>query len=397
MFTLYAGVLMTPIFANRVLLTSGWKAADSVSREIPKILSGNYVSALVPYAESDQVTNKYISAIDVEIPCKINDGLIVCTSGSTGNPKAVEISSAAIKSAVQIVNSQFNAPASWLLAINPAFIGGFMVLARAIISEQNWEYGLDDNAKFSPDLFAGIAQTQIAKFGKVRTSLVSAQLAALVAQDHIEILKKFDAILVGGGQISPKQYQQLKNEGVNLIRTYGMTESSGGVVWDGKTLGEVKIRIENPSQNGAGRISIMSPSNATCYHGSSEGIKNLNETTFNQGWLLTQDIGTFQNNELKVIGRSDDIVVSGGNNVSVHAVENVLRDQPGVDDAVVFAIPDEVWGTVIAAVVVGEAEKNQLLLAVEKELGSPAKPRVIKFAHELPLLPNGKIDVDSLK
>ena len=112
---------------------------------------------------------------------------------------------------------------------------------------------------------------------------------------------------------------------------------------------------------------------------------------------MTQDIGTYENATLKVIGRSDDIVVSGGVNVSVHAVENVLRDQDGVEDAVVFAMPDETWGTIIAAVIVGNADLLKLQDAVEKELGSPAKPRVIKFAHELPLLPNGKIDVDSLK
>ncbi|MBJ7393130.1 MAG: AMP-dependent synthetase, partial [Candidatus Nanopelagicales bacterium] len=78
-------------------------------------------------------------------------------------------------------------------------------------------------------------------------------------------------------------------------------------------------------------------------------------------------------------------------------IENVLRDQPGVEDAVVFAMPDETWGTIVAAVIVGNAELLALQDAVEKELGSPAKPRIIKFAHELPLLPNGKIDVDSLR
>ena len=112
---------------------------------------------------------------------------------------------------------------------------------------------------------------------------------------------------------------------------------------------------------------------------------------------MTQDIGIYENALLKIIGRSDDIVISGGINISVHAVENVLRDQIGVEDAVVFALPDKTWGTVIAAVIVGNADQMQLQDAVEKELGSAAKPRIIKFAHELPLLPNGKIDVDSLK
>ena len=388
---------MPPIFANRVLLPPGRKAADAVSEAISKCINEKVVSALVPASKGESLGNKYETAIDVSIPCVIESGLLVCTSGSTGNPKAVEISAAALLSATKLVNAKFENPASWLLAINPAFIGGAMVIARAITQDQKWEYGLDENGKFSPEIFAGIAQTFIAQNGRVRTSLVAAQLSALIAQDHINLLKKFDAILVGGGQMSPEVYKNLKDDGVNLIRTYGMTETCGGVVWDGKALDDVSIRIENPANGGAGRISINSPSNATCYHGNSEGIKQLNEITFNNNWIMTQDIGTYENTTLKVIGRSDDIVISGGVNVSVHAIENVLRDQPGVEDAVVFAMPDKIWGTIVAAVIVGNAELLVLQDAVEKELGSPAKPRIIKFAHELPLLPNGKIDVDSLR
>ena len=388
---------MPPIFANRVLLPPGRKAADAVSEAISKCINEKVVSALVPATKGESLGNKYETAIDVSIPCVIESGLLVCTSGSTGNPKAVEISAAALLSATKLVNAKFENPASWLLAINPAFIGGAMVIARAITQDQKWEYGLDENGKFSPEIFAGIAQTFIAQNGRVRTSLVAAQLSALIAQDHINLLKKFDAILVGGGQMSPEVYKNLKDDGVNLIRTYGMTETCGGVVWDGKALDDVNIRIENPANGGAGRISINSPSNATCYHGNSEGIKQLNEITFNNNWIMTQDIGTYENATLKVIGRSDDIVISGGVNVSVHAIENVLRDQPGVEDAVVFAMPDKIWGTIVAAVIVGNAELLVLQDAVEKELGSPAKPRIIKFAHELPLLPNGKIDVDSLR
>ncbi len=388
---------MPPIFANRVLLPPGRKAADAVSEAISKCINEKVVSALVPATKGESLGNKYETAINVSIPCVIESGLLVCTSGSTGNPKSVEISAAALLSATKLVNAKFENPASWLLAINPAFIGGAMVIARAITQDQKWEYGLDENGKFSPEIFAGIAQAFIAQNGRVRTSLVAAQLSALIAQDHINLLKKFDAILVGGGQISPEVYKNLKDDGVHLIRTYGMTETCGGVVWDGKALDDVSIRIENPANGGAGRISINSPSNATCYHGNSEGIKQLNEITFNNNWIMTQDIGTYENATLKVIGRSDDIVISGGVNVSVHAIENVLRDQPGVEDAVVFAMPDKIWGTIVAAVIVGNAELLALQDAVEKELGSPAKPRIIKFAHELPLLPNGKIDVDSLR
>ena len=131
---------MTPIFANRVLLPPGRKAADAVSGAILKCINENTISALVPSAKGESLGNKYESAIDVTIPCQIESGLIVCTSGSTGNPKAVEISSQSLISATNLVNKRFTETASWLLAINPAFIGGAMVIARAIAQEQKWEY-----------------------------------------------------------------------------------------------------------------------------------------------------------------------------------------------------------------------------------------------------------------
>ncbi|MFM1826030.1 MAG: hypothetical protein RLZZ37_665 [Actinomycetota bacterium] len=388
---------MTLIFPNRLLLPMGSKAAHEVSRAISNSLNGKEVDAIVPFSKSEKVTKRYENAINIQEECSIDSGLIICTSGTTGNPKAVEISTKALINAANKTNEMFNDPADWILAINPAFIGGLMVLARAIISNQNWIYGLDESDKFNPDLFVSKAMEVISKNRKVRTSLVNAQLSTLVSLGHTEILKKFDALLIGGGQISNSLYEQLKNEGVNLIRTYGMTETCGGVVWDGIALNNVLIRIDHPAKDGVGQIAIKSDSNATCYHGKSIEVNKLNQSTFNNGWVLTKDLGILKNNELKVIGRNDDIVVSGGNNISLHAIENLIKDQVGVEDAVVFSIPDEKWGVIVAAVIVGNCEISLIQKTIEHELGKAAVPRFIKNALEIPLLPNGKVDIDSLK
>ena len=148
---------MTLIFPNRLLLPMGSKAAHEVSRAISNSLNGKEVSAIVPFSKSENVTKRYESAISVQDECKIDSGLIVCTSGTTGNPKAVEISSKALINAADKTNQMFSEPADWILAINPAFIGGLMVLARAVISNQNWIYGLDETDKFNPDLFVSKA------------------------------------------------------------------------------------------------------------------------------------------------------------------------------------------------------------------------------------------------
>lgn len=388
---------MTLIFPNRLLLPMGSKAAHEVSEAISNCLNKKEVSAIVPFSKSEKVTKRYENAISVQDECKIDSGLIVCTSGTTGNPKAVEISSKALLNSAGSANEELKEPADWLLAINPAFIGGLMVLARAIVSNQNWVYGLDETDKFNPDLFISKALNVIAKNKKLRTSLVNAQLSTLVSQGHTDSLKKFDAILIGGGHISKSLYEQLKNEGVNLIRTYGMTETCGGVVWDGFALNNVLIRIDHPSSDGVGQIAIKSDSNATCYHGNSAEITKLNESTFVNDWVLTKDLGSLKNGELKVIGRNDDIVISGGNNISLHAIENVIKDQAGIEDAVVFSIPDEKWGVVVAAVIVGKCDISLIQKSIENELGKAAIPRIIKNAQEIPLLPNGKVDIDSLK
>ena len=388
---------MTLIFPNRLLLPMGSKAAHEVSRAISNSLNEKEVSAIVPFSKSEKLTRRYEDAISIQDECKIETGLIVCTSGTTGNPKAVEISSKALLNAANKTNQMFNDSADWILAINPAFIGGLMVLARAIISNQNWIYGLDESDKFNPDLFIAKAMEVLSKNKKVRTSLVNAQLSTLVSQGHTETLKKFDALLIGGGQISNSLYEQLKNDGVNLIRTYGMTETCGGIVWDGFALNNVLIRIDHPASDGVGQIAIKSDSNATCYHGKSNEINKLNQSTFSNDWVLTKDLGSLKNGELKVIGRNDDIVISGGNNVSLHAIENVIKDQLGIEDAVVFSIPDEKWGAIVAAVIVGNCEISVIQKSIEKELDKAAVPRLIKNVQEIPLLPNGKVDIDSLK
>ena len=388
---------MTLIFPNRLLLPMGSKAAHEVSRAISNSLNEKEVSAIVPFSKSEKLTRRYEDAISIQDECKIETGLIVCTSGTTGNPKAVEISSKALLNAANKTNQMFNDSADWILAINPAFIGGLMVLARAIISDQNWIYGLDESDKFNPDLFIAKAMEVLSKNKKVRTSLVNAQLSTLVSQGHTETLKKFDALLIGGGQISNSLYEQLKNDGVNLIRTYGMTETCGGIVWDGFALNNVLIRIDHPASDGVGQIAIKSDSNATCYHGKSNEINKLNQSTFSNDWVLTKDLGSLKNGELKVIGRNDDIVISGGNNVSLHAIENVIKDQLGIEDAVVFSIPDEKWGAIVAAVIVGNCEISVIQKSIEKELDKAAVPRLIKNVQEIPLLPNGKVDIDSLK
>lgn len=373
------------------LVKPGLKSVSALAGAISKALDSNHPIMVCP--ASNQIIDKYLEALSVETqPIFKDTALAICTSGSTANPKAVEISQTAILKNHQVINESLKGKANWVLALNPAFIGGFTVLSRGVL-DQGWTYGLTETGKFHVDSFSKAALVAAEANPTIRTSLVWAQLMQLVNSDKLETLKMFDAILVGGSKVENVIFDDLKKAGLKLISTYGMTETCGGIVWDGHPLGEVKIKILEKDEFGTGRIAIQSSTNASGYRHSPE----LNRETFHDGWVHTQDLGQLNSDFLTIIGRVDDVVTTGGTNVSTKAIEEIIARCPGVEEVVVIALEDEIWGNLIAAIVVGDFNKNQIEEAVTTNLGNAAKPRVILNAQNLPFLPNGKVDLLKLK
>jgi O-succinylbenzoic acid--CoA ligase len=211
------------------------------------------------------------------------------------------------------------------------------------------------------------------------TAIVPTQLFRAVNGDQrlLNHLKAAKAVLVGGAALSQSLRNQAELAGIKVITTYGMTETCGGCVYEGTALEGVEIKIQN------GKICIKGPVLAA-------------SITLNDGWFETNDLGEFENDQLIVIGRDDDVIISGGENLSLNIVENSLSLRfPDIQFAA-FAAEDPQWGQSLQIAVVGTISDDQIARHLEKDLGGFAKPKGIHHMTSLPLLGIGKIDRKSL-
>lgn len=287
------------------------------------------------------------------------------TSGSTGEPKPIRLSHAAVLASAHAALDRLGGPAQWLSALPPTGVGGLQVLVRSIVAGTEPVF-LDDHA----DLEAAVA----AMTGERRyASLVPTQLFRLVESGRADVLAPLDAVLLGGAAAPRAVLERAAEAGVHVVRTYGMTETCGGCVYDGLPLDGVRLRIEPD-----GRVAIAGSVLA-------DGMGE---------WLVTNDLGRIgEDGRLQVLGRADQVAISGGVNVPLAAVESVLRDEPGVLDVVVVAQPDPEWGQRVVAFVVGDLDRPRAAAALDRA-GHPRTwtPRAVHRVDALPLLANGKPD-----
>jgi O-succinylbenzoic acid--CoA ligase len=319
--------------------------------------------------------------------------LLVETSGSTGTPRRVVLSAAALRASATATHARLGGPGRWLLALPAHHVAGAQVIVRALLAGHP-PVTLDTREGFRPDGFAEAASSLPAT-GRRYTSLVPTQLHRVLAArgEALDALRRFDAVLVGGAATPPALLDAASSEGVNAVTTYGMSETSGGCVYDGIPLDGVGVRLD-----GQGRIELAGPMLAAGYLGepAATGL------AFVDGWFRTSDLGRWDGNRLAVLGRADDVITTGGESVHPSAVERVLTSQPGVRAACVVGVPDPEWGqSVVAAVVLddtsgaartGDADQEAWAEAVRAELGPPAVPRRLRVLDALPLRGVGKPD-----
>jgi len=191
---------------------------------------------------------------------------------------------------------------------------------------------------------------------------------------------------------------------VAVVTTYGMTETAGGCVYEGRPLDGVSVRVDadgpagpgggGPAGPGGGGIELAGPVLALGYRADPAGTAESFAAA--AGWFRTRDAGTLADGVLTVHGRLDDVVVTGGVNVVPQAVEGVLREHPAVAEAVVFGRPDDEWGQRVVAAVVpasgAEPELAALRSWVAGRLGAPAAPRELHLVPAVPTLHTGKPD-----
>ena len=317
-----------------------------------------------------------------ELPLEDGVDLVVVTSGSSGGSRGVLLSSAAVQAAAVATHGRLGGPGSWLLALPVSAIAGLQVLCRGILAGH-------PTTVLQPDETLSAAVDRMPA-GRRYTSLVPTQL-----RRHLDVeaaaLRAFDAILVGGAATDPALLDRARAEGVAVVTTYGMTETAGGCVYDGKPLDGVRVRVSDGP--GGGGVELAGPTLALGYRLDPVAT----EAAFADGWFVTRDAGALDaDGRLTVHGRLDDVVISGGVNVAPQAVEAVLREHPDVVDAVVFGRPDDEWGQRVVAAVVpapgAEPALPSLRSWVGDRLGPPAAPRELHVVATVPLLHTGKPD-----
>lgn len=294
---------------------------------------------------------------------------IVETSGSTGAPKRVLLSRDAVLASVHASARRLGASGRWLLALPSSYVAGLQVICRSLVAGHAPVVLGDD--------FAGAARE--AEF----VSLVPTQLHRLLETDA-EALAGFHTVLLGGGPIDPALRRRAEEAGVHVVATYGSAETAGGCVYDGHPLDGVAVALDPD-----GRIRIGGPTLFDGYDGEPERTAEV----LVDGWFRTSDAGRLdEDGRLQVLGRVDDMVVSGGVNVPGGAVAARLREHPAVEAAEVLGVPDEEWGNRVVAFVVGELGTDAARDWVAERLPRSWAPRQVVVLDAIPLLGNGKPD-----
>lgn len=331
-----------------------------------------------------------------------NVALVIETSGSTGSPKRVALSTDALLASAAASASAMGGQGQWLLALPAHYVAGAQVLVRSIAAQT--EPLLYGPGHFDPRTFTDLAAqlTDDLRF----VSLVPVQLSRLLtaaeggAHDVARVLRRFDGILVGGQAVRESVRERAAAIGARVIGTYGSSETAGGCVYDGQPIGATIVREVD------GGLEIAGPTLAEGYLRDPARTALAFHESDGQRWYRTGDIGRVdEEGRVTVFGRADSVIISGGEKVLLDAVEQTVRSLDGFDHAVVVAADDVEWGQVPVVVTepsspmasVNPTPATDAALAAVRDfvggrIGRAAAPARILVVPRLPMLSSGKPD-----
>ncbi|MEM8961385.1 MAG: fatty acid--CoA ligase family protein [Acidobacteriota bacterium] len=320
---------------------------------------------------------------------------IIPTSGTSGAPKGVVLSRRAFAASARAsaTNLGWREDDRWWLTLPLAHVGGLSVVTRCLQARR--PIVLESAPRFDPLWAIDVIERQRVTL----LSLVPTMLERLLDHDwrppsHLR------AVLVGGAASSPALLARARQQGVPVLTTYGLSEACSQVATEspddqtprplrgcGRPLPGIDVRIAID-----GVIEIGGPTLFSGYAPSG------GESWTADGWLRTRDLGTFDaNGILRVLGRSDSTIITGGENVVPGEVETVLEAHPSVRSAVVVGVAEPTWGQLVTATVVlasstTDTDQPDLVLWCRDRLASFKCPRFVAIRESLPLGPTGKVD-----
>jgi len=356
---------------------------DAVLSALSGVLEGSG-TPFAPVPDDSAGTARVRQAAAPDEPLEDGCAVVLSTSGSSGEPKGVLLSREALVASAVATHQRLGGPGQWLLPMKPYFVGGLQILTRSLV------------AGTTPVVLGESFSAAAASMSGVRryTAMVPTQLARYLDSD-LEALRSFDAIIIGGASMPEALQVRAAEAGVTAIPAYGMTETGSGCVYAGVPLDGTAVEI-----GADGRILIKGSTLFSGYRLRPE----LTAEVVRDGWFRTQDRGELLDGRLRVIGRVDDVVISGGVNVTLTAVQARVLEHPQVKDAVVLGVPDADWGTRVVAFVVtgngmraaadvtGGPGRDELRDWVSATLPRAWAPRDVIRLEVLPMLASGKVD-----
>lgn len=346
---------------------------DEVGPLLRRALDGG--PAVAPVADGPTAAAT-LAMLRPEVPLEHDDvAAVVATSGSTGTPKGVMLSRGALLAAAGQAQ-QVLGPMTWTCVLPTGYVAGLMVLVRAHLAGTAVRHAASDLS----DLDAAAGPNAI--------SIVPTQLfRALERPDVLRRLARFDAILLGGAAVDAALLADARDRGLHLVTTYGMSETAGGCVWDGAPQPGVEVALDE----GTGRITLAGPMAFSGYR----LRPDLTVGVLDGDRVLTNDRGAWHDGRLRVLGRLDDVVVSGGVNVDLAAVQRAVEAiEPGA--SVVVALPDAEWGQRVVLATTGDHDVTWWRTRLGEVLDRAALPRAVARRDVLPRTTSGKIDRQSL-
>jgi O-succinylbenzoic acid--CoA ligase len=345
-------------------------------------LAGRMAMLPVP-ADDERQTSLLTTSLRAGESIDDDVAVVVSTSGTTGRPKGAMLTASALIASAEATHHRLGGVGAWLLALPAHHVAGLQVLVRSLVAGTT-------PAAVSAGFDTAELISAIGSLGEGRryASLVAAQLDKVLRDPAAaDALASLDAVLIGGGPMPVSVAERASAAGISAVRTYGMSETAGGCVYDGVPLDGVQVRIDE------GRVVLGGATLA-------KGYRNpVQPDPFAEpGWFRTDDIGTVDDSGvLRVLGRADDAVSTGGLTVLPQLVEAALATHPAVAESAVFGVADDRLGQrVVAAIVVADGcaapSLAELRAHVATTLPSTAAPREVHVVDELPRHGIGKVD-----
>lgn len=446
------GHLRKPQTSAPGLVSRSSLSAADVAHAQARSLAKQYLrpsrEIIVPIAPHED-TREVAANLARRIPARasgrsVGVDMVLRTSGSTtGTGKLVGVSMDALVASARATHKRLGGPGIWVLALPAYHAAGVQVLVRAAVAgthvfnaykeggfdPQHLAQVIDAACVAAADCYAGssfdddavsscaggvggeaegaLAADDSGRACPVYTSLVPTQLRRALDDEQLRgALARLDAVLIGGAAADAQLLEQAKAAGIRVVTTYGMSETCGGCVYDGQPLPGVSMDVDQAT----GAIWLSGPMLATGYLGDEERTRRcfVSRPDSQAGeparrWFITSDRGQIVDGRLQVLGRLDDVIISGGIKVEPGPIEALLALNPLVSECAVVGLPDLQWGQVVTAVVVpasmpglGRVDEgaivSQIRVYLEQKLSGAQCPKQVLLADALPYKGIGKVD-----